>query len=57
VPSLVVNMLNNFFLLAEGCPVKEAKHNINLFLEMPKYGVIGKGSVYCNECRVRVCDG
>ena len=55
VPSLVINALNDSFLSAECYPVKEAKHNPNLFLEMPKYGghvgFIGKGNVYYNERR------
>ncbi|WP_418637830.1 YheT family hydrolase [Winogradskyella sp.] len=55
VPSLVVNALNDSFLSAECYPVKEAKYNPNLFLEMPKYGghvgFIGKGNVYYNERR------
>ena len=55
VPSLIINSLNDSFLSAECYPVKEAKHNQNLFLEMPKYGghvgFIGKGNVYYNELR------
>ena len=55
VPSLIINSLNDSFLSAECYPVKEAKHNQNLFLEMPKYGghvgFIGKGNVYYNERR------
>lgn len=55
VPSLIINALNDSFLSAECYPVKEAKHNPNLFLEMPKYGghvgFIGKGNVYYNERR------
>ncbi|WP_370390948.1 YheT family hydrolase [uncultured Winogradskyella sp.] len=55
VPSLIINALNDSFL-SHGCyPVKEAKHNNNLYLEMPKYGghvgFIDKGNVYYNERR------
>ena len=55
VPSLIINSLNDSFLSAECYPVKEAKHNPSLSLEMPKYGghvgFIGKGNVYYNEQR------
>ncbi len=55
VPSLVINALNDSFLSAECYPVKEAKHNPNLFLEMPKYGghvgFIDKRNIYYNEWR------
>jgi uncharacterized protein len=55
VPSLIINALNDSFLSAECYPIKEAKHNSNLFLEMPKYGghvgFINKGNVYYNELR------
>ncbi|WP_299110857.1 YheT family hydrolase [uncultured Winogradskyella sp.] len=55
VPSLIINALNDSFLSAECYPVKEAKHNPNLFLEMPKYGghvgFIGKENLYYNEKR------
>ncbi|NRD23789.1 alpha/beta fold hydrolase [Winogradskyella litoriviva] len=55
VPSLIINALNDSFLSAECYPVKEAKQNSNLFLEMPKYGghvgFIGKNNVYYNEKR------
>lgn len=55
VPSLIINALNDSFL-SHGCyPVKEAKHNPDLFLEMPKYGghvgFIDKGNIYYNEHR------
>ncbi|MFD1064302.1 YheT family hydrolase [Winogradskyella litorisediminis] len=53
VPSLLINALNDSFLSSECYPVKEAKQNSNLFLEMPKYGghvgFIEKGNVYYNE--------
>jgi predicted alpha/beta-fold hydrolase len=55
VPSLIINALNDSFLSAECYPVKEAKQNSNLYLEMPKYGghvgFIGKGNLYYNEKR------
>ncbi|WP_412561090.1 YheT family hydrolase [Winogradskyella sp. MIT101101] len=55
VPSLIINALNDSFLSAECYPVKEAKHNPNLFLEMPKYGghvgFIDKRNIYYNEWR------
>lgn len=55
VPSLIINALNDSFLSPECYPVREAKHNANLFLEMPKYGghvgFISKGHVYYNEMR------
>nr|WP_321225696.1 alpha/beta fold hydrolase [uncultured Psychroserpens sp.] len=55
VPTLVMNALNDSFLSAECYPVKEAKQNENLFLEMPDFGghvgFIQKGDVYYNEKR------
>ena len=55
VPSLIINALNDSFLSSACYPVKEAKNNSNLFLEMPKYGghvgFIDKGNVYYNERR------
>ncbi|WP_296317572.1 YheT family hydrolase [Winogradskyella sp. UBA3174] len=55
VPSLVINALNDSFLSAECYPVKEAKQNSNLFLEIPEYGghvgFITKGNIYYNEQR------
>ncbi|MBF8149959.1 alpha/beta fold hydrolase [Winogradskyella sp. F6397] len=55
IPSLIINALNDSFLSAECYPVKEAKQNSNVFLEMPKYGghvgFIQKGKVYYNEQR------
>ena len=55
VPSLIINSLNDSFLTAACYPVKEAKQNSNLYLEMPKYGghvgFIDKGNVYYNERR------
>ncbi|MCC1483663.1 YheT family hydrolase [Winogradskyella immobilis] len=55
VPSLIINALNDSFLSASCFPVKEAKENTNLYLEMPKHGghvgFIAKGNVYYNEKR------
>ncbi|MFK7834157.1 MAG: YheT family hydrolase [Winogradskyella sp.] len=55
VPILVINALNDSFLSPECFPVKEAKHNSNLFLEMPEFGghvgFIQKGGLYYNEVR------
>ena len=55
VPTLVINALNDSFLSPECFPVKEAKKNLNLYLEMPKYGghagFIDKKNVYYNERR------
>lgn len=55
VPTLLINALNDSFLSPECYPVKAAKQNPNLFLEMPKYGghvgFIAKGNVYYNERR------
>lgn len=55
IPSLIINALNDSFLSASCYPVKEAKENPNLYLEMPKHGghvgFIAKGNVYYNESR------
>ncbi len=55
VPSLIINALNDSFLSADCYPVKEAKQNPNLYLEMPQFGghvgFIDKGNVYYNEGR------
>ncbi len=55
VPSLIINALNDSFLSPACYPVKEAKQNPNLFLEMPQYGghvgFIDKENVYYNEKR------
>ncbi|MCB0463108.1 MAG: alpha/beta fold hydrolase [Flavobacteriaceae bacterium] len=55
IPTLIINALNDSFLSPECYPVKEAKHNENLFLEMPNHGghvgfVKFKGFYY-NETR------
>ncbi|MDN3493087.1 YheT family hydrolase [Winogradskyella bathintestinalis] len=55
LPCLMINALNDSFLSAKCYPVKEAKQNSYLFLEMPKFGghvgFIDKGNVYYNERR------
>ncbi len=55
VPSLIINALDDSFLSPECFPVKEAKNNTNLFLEMPKFGghvgFFDKKNVYYNEKR------
>lgn len=55
IPTLLINSLNDSFLSPECYPVKEAKANSNLYLEMPKYGghvgFIQKGEFYYNEVR------
>lgn len=54
-PTLIINALNDSFLSPECYPVKEAKANPNLYLEMPDYGghagFINKSKVYYNEKR------
>ncbi|GAA3612321.1 alpha/beta fold hydrolase [Flavivirga amylovorans] len=55
VPTLVINALNDSFLSPECYPVKEAKNNPNLHLEMPQHGghvgFVDKKNVYYNEKR------
>ncbi len=55
VPTLIINALNDSFLSSECYPVKAAKHNDNLYLEMPKYGghvgFIQMNNIYYNEKR------
>ncbi|NMH88693.1 YheT family hydrolase [Flavivirga algicola] len=55
VPTLIINALNDSFLSPECYPVKEAKNNSNLYLEMPQYGghvgFVDKKNVYYNEKR------
>ncbi|GGG44932.1 YheT family hydrolase [Bizionia arctica] len=55
IPTLLINALNDSFLSPECYPVKEAKNNPNLFLEMPKHGghvgFFQKGGFYYNEKR------
>ena len=54
-PTLIINALNDSFLSHECYPVKEAKQNPNLFLEMPKHGghvgFVDKKNSYYNEHR------
>ncbi len=55
IPTLIINALNDSFLSPECFPVKEAKHNPYLYLEMPKYGghvgFYDKKNSYYNEKR------
>lgn len=55
IPTLIINALNDSFLSPECYPVKEAKQNSHLFLEMPQKGghagFIAKSNVYYNEKR------
>lgn len=55
IPTLIINALNDSFLSPECYPVKEAKQNPNLYLEMPKFGghvgFIDKKNIYYNEKR------
>lgn len=55
VPTLIINALNDSFLSPNCYPVKAAKQNFNLHLEMPEFGghvgFITKGDFYYNEKR------
>jgi predicted alpha/beta-fold hydrolase len=55
VPALIINALNDSFLSHNCYPVKQAKQNPNLYLEMPKYGghvgFVSSGTFYFNELR------
>ncbi len=55
IPTLIINALNDSFLSPECYPVKAAKNNSNIFLEMPKYGghvgFVENKNVYYNERR------
>ena len=55
IPTLLINALNDSFLSSECYPIKEAKNNPNLFLEMPKHGghvgFFQFGGFYYNEKR------
>ena len=55
IPTLVINALNDSFLSHDCYPVKDAKHNPNLYLEMPKHGghvgFVGKNNIYYNETK------
>ncbi|MEM6515646.1 MAG: alpha/beta fold hydrolase [Bacteroidota bacterium] len=54
-PALIINALNDSFLSPDCFPVKDAKANNNVFLEMPKHGghvgFINGNGVYYNEKR------
>ncbi|WP_298343100.1 alpha/beta fold hydrolase [uncultured Algibacter sp.] len=55
LPTLIINALNDSFLSPECYPVKEAKNNPYVFLEMPNYGghagFIAPKNIYFNEKR------
>lgn len=55
IPSLIINALDDSFLSPECFPVREAKTNNNLYLEMPKYGghvgFFAKNNTYYSEKR------
>lgn len=55
IPTLIINALNDSFLSPECYPVKAAKTNPNLYLEMPNHGghvgFIDKENMYYNEKR------
>jgi predicted alpha/beta-fold hydrolase len=55
IPTLIINSLNDSFLSPECYPVKEAKNNSNLYLEMPKHGghvgFVKFGGFYYNELK------
>ena len=55
VPSLIINALDDTFLSPECFPVKDAKNNSNLFLEMPTFGghvgFIDRKNISYNEKR------
>ena len=55
IPTLIINALNDSFLSHDCYPVKEAKSNPNLYLEMPKngghVGFVDKKNIYYNESR------
>ncbi len=55
IPTLIINALNDSFLSPECYPVKEAKNNPNIYLEMPQngghVGFVDKKNVYYNEKR------
>jgi predicted alpha/beta-fold hydrolase len=54
-PTLILNALNDSFLSPECYPIKEAKNNPNLYLEMPSHGghvgFVQRGNIYYNEKR------
>ena len=54
-PTLIINALNDSFLSAKCYPIKAAKENPHLYLEMPQYGghvgFVEKKNIYYNERR------
>jgi predicted alpha/beta-fold hydrolase len=61
IPALIINALNDSFLSPECYPIKEAKENQYLYLEMPKYGghvgFYEPNNIYHNEKRaLEFCD-
>jgi hypothetical protein len=54
-PALIINALNDSFLSPECFPIKEAKNNSYIHLEMPKYGghvgFYQRNKAYYNEER------
>lgn len=55
IPTLIINALNDSFLSPECYPIKEAKQNPYLHLEMPNHGghvgFVDKKNIYYNERR------
>lgn len=55
LPALIINAKNDSFLSKECYPIKEAKENKKLYLEIPDYGghvgFYDKGNIYYNEKR------
>ena len=55
IPTLIINALNDSFLSPECYPVKDAKNNPNLYLEMPQHGghvgFVKYGGFYYNELK------
>jgi len=55
IPTLIINALNDSFLSHDCYPVKDAKNNPNLYLEMPKHGghvgFVDKKNIYYNESK------
>ena len=54
-PTLIINALNDSFLSPKCYPVRAAKDNPNLYLEMPKHGghvgFVNSKNIYYNEQR------
>ncbi|MDU8886269.1 alpha/beta fold hydrolase [Yeosuana sp. MJ-SS3] len=55
IPTLIINAKNDSFLSPECFPIKEAKGNANLFLEIPEYGghvgFFSQDNIFYNEKR------